>query len=281
MFKFLKYSLYLISFLFIGYALFTYWDYYILPLELRPRHAEYRFLKPGGLFGHGVGIIGSAMMILLLFYSLRKRTNIFGKIGAISRWLDIHIFFGTVGPLLIILHSTFKLNGIVSVSFWSMVLVALSGFVGRYLYVQIPRTIRGQELSMDDVKKASDVIGQKLQAIYDISIDEINQLEKAISGSVRGSLFAIFFADITRFFKSRSIQRQLQRRRNIPKNKSKQFVELLTEKALYDRRIMIWAKVHKLFHYWHVFHKPFAIIMYVIMLIHTGVSIWLGYTWIF
>jgi len=261
--------------------MFTYWDYYFLPMEQRPHHAEYRFLKPGGFFGHGVGIIGTVMMILLLFYSLRKRTKVFGKMGAVSRWLDIHIFFGSVGPLLIILHSTFKLNGIVSVSFWSMILVSLSGFIGRYLYVQIPRTIRGQELTMDDVQKASEVIGKKLQEIYKVSLEEINQLEKAISGSVKGSLAGIFFADIMRFFRIRSIQRQLHRRKNIPKKRTKQFVELLIQKALLDRRIAVWAKVHKLFHYWHVFHKPFAIIMYVIMILHVGITIWLGYTWIF
>ena len=281
MFKYLKLFLYLISFLFVGYVLFAFWDYYILSFGLRPRHPEYRFLKPGGLFGHGVGIVGSAMMILLLFYSLRKRTKLFGKAGAIGRWLDIHIFFGTVVPLLIILHSTFKLNGIVSVSFWSMVLVSLSGFIGRYLYVQIPRTIRGQELDLDEVHKKSETIGKKLQSLYDMTSEEITHLELAISGSVKGSLFGIFFADIMRFFRIRSIQRQLQRRKGIPKNRTKQFVQLLTQKALLDRRILIWAKVHKLFHYWHVFHKPFAIIMYVIMVLHVGVTIWLGYTWIF
>jgi hypothetical protein len=281
MFRYFKNFLYVVAFLFVGYVLFTYWDYYSLSIGLRPRHPEYRFLKPGGLFGHGIGIVGSGMMILLLFYSLRKRTKLFGKYGAIGRWLDIHIFFGTVGPLLIILHSTFKLNGIVSVSFWSMILVSVSGFIGRYLYVQIPRTIRGQELSLDDVQKKSESIGQKLQAFYNMSKEEITQLEKAISGSVRGSLLGIFFADIMRFFRTRSIQRQLQRRKNIPKKRTKQFVELLTQKALLDRRIHIWAKVHKLFHYWHVFHKPFAIIMYIIMLLHVGVSVWLGYTWIF
>ena len=281
MFKLVKYFFYLISFSFIAYIFITNWDYYSLAFGLRPRHPEYRFLKPGGLFGHGAGIVGSVMMILLLFYSLRKRTKLFGKAGAIGRWLDIHIFFGTIGPLLIIVHSTFKLNGIVSLSFWSMVLVALSGFVGRYLYVQIPRTIRGQELDLDEVHKKSELIGEKLLSFYNISLEEINQLELAISGSVKGNFSGIFFADIMRFFRTRSIQRQLQRRKNIPKKRTKQFIELLTQKALLDRRILMWAKVHKLFHYWHVFHKPFAVIMYLIMFVHVGITIWLGYTWIF
>ena len=112
MFKFLKFSLYIISFLLIFYILYIYGSFYLLDFIERPHHEDYKLLKPGGFISHGLGIIGSLMMLLLLLYSIRKRTNAFGKAGAVSRWLDIHIFFGTVGPLFVILHSTFKLNGI-------------------------------------------------------------------------------------------------------------------------------------------------------------------------
>ena len=36
-----------------------------------------------------------------------------------------------------------------------------------------------------------------------------------------------------------------------------------------------------MFHYWHVIHKPFAYVMLVVVIIHVGVSIAFGYTWIF
>ena len=50
---------------------------------------------------------------------------------------------------------------------------------------------------------------------------------------------------------------------------------------LLQQRILVLNRVQRLFHYWHVFHKPFAILMYVIMFVHVGVAVWLGYTWIF
>lgn len=281
MFKFIKFSLYFVFLAVILYSLYTFGDYYLMEYGLRPRHADYKLLKPGGLVSHGFGIIGSLMMLLLLLYSLRKRTRIFGKLGAISRWLDIHIFFGTIGPLLIILHSTFKLNGIVSVSFWSMVLVALSGFVGRYLYVQIPRTIRGNEMTLGDVEKKNKELGEQLQNLYKIQDHEVKNLETAIAGSLKSGILGMVFADVFRVFRLHRIEKQLRRLKGIPKNKSKTFIKVLTQKALLNRRIMRWEKVHKLFHFWHVFHKPFAVIMYIIMLVHIGVSVWLGYTWIF
>lgn len=281
MFKFIKYSLYSISFALIIYIAYNYGSFYLLDYIQRPRHDEYQLLKPGGFLSHGLGIIGSLMMLLLLLYSLRKRTRAFGKAGAISRWLDIHIFFGSVGPLFIILHSTLKLNGLVAISFWSMVLVALSGFIGRYLYIQIPRSIRGKELTMDEIQQQSKSLGNELLKTYKIDEKEIEHLENAVAGSVKTGLIGMVFADIFRFFKLYSIERQLRRRKGIPKKSSKQLIKLLTQKALLDRRIVVWSKVHKLFHYWHVFHKPFAVIMYLIMFVHVGIAVWLGYTWIF
>ncbi|RMH64407.1 MAG: hypothetical protein D6677_04945 [Calditrichaeota bacterium] len=281
-----KKMVYLVSLTAIGYIFYRYWDYYTLPYALRPRHELYNLLKPGGLFGHGVGIIGSAMMILLLLYSVRKRTRLFGRFGAVSRWLDVHIFFGTIGPLLIVLHSTFKLNGIVSISFWSMVSVALSGFVGRYLYIQIPRTLRGRELTLEEIDNRRRALREELMQKYHLEEREIHQVAASLSikagqKTLLGLLFGMALADIKRLFTFKKVKRTLMRRHKISKNEAVEFLNMVTEKALLERRKRIWERVHTLFHYWHVFHKPFAIIMYLIMIIHVSVSVWLGYTWIF
>src|SRR3972149_5148655 len=68
--------------------------------------------------------------------------------GPLGRWLDVHIFFGLVGPALVILHSAFKVQGLVALSFWSMIAVAASGVLGRYLYLQIPRNLQGDALDL-------------------------------------------------------------------------------------------------------------------------------------
>ncbi len=286
MYKFSKRLIYFVALSFIAYVFYRYWGYYSLPYNLRPRHELYNWLKPGGEFSHGLGIIGSAMMLLLLFYSVRKRTRIFKRWGPVSRWLDIHIFFGTIGPLLVILHSTFKLNGIISVSFWSMVLVALSGFVGRYLYTQIPRNLRGRELTLEEIARRSHRLSEELQKRYGIDSQELAQIEKAVSVSnpnisLPVLVFGILIADIRRMFTFKALKKELMRRHRISRVDAANFLQQVNEKALLDRRKLIWEKVHTLFHYWHVFHKPFAVIMYLIMFIHVGITTWLGYTWIF
>lgn len=128
------------------------WDYYRTPLAARgylPAHAA---LRPSGTVGIWLGVAGAAAMISTLPYAARKHIRLLARLGSLPRWLEFHIFFGLVGPVLVTLHTAFKFNGIVAVGYWLMAAVWASGFVGRYLYVRIPRTIRGVELSRAEVE---------------------------------------------------------------------------------------------------------------------------------
>ena len=140
--------------------------YYLLPLSQRPHSAMHAQLKPAGLWGHGLGIIGTAMILLLLLYSVRKRGLLGFRFGRLRRWLDIHIFLGIMGPLLITLHTAMKFSGIVSISYFSMLAVALSGVFGRYVYMQIPRDARGHALGLEDVRDRLSAIQRTLVDTY-------------------------------------------------------------------------------------------------------------------
>ncbi len=127
------------------------WGYYRAPLSERSFMAANRWLRPSAPVGHLLGIGGFLMMLVPVAYSIRKKVKRFRDAGRIQTWLEVHIFSGIVGPALITFHTSFKFNGLVSVAYWSMVTVVLSGFVGRYLYVRIPKSIRGQELTQSEL----------------------------------------------------------------------------------------------------------------------------------
>ncbi len=149
-------ALYAVSLVGLGLLVAYGWDYYATPLVERPHHELYWELKPGGVLGRTYGIAGASLMSLMMVYSLRKRLRIFRKLGQLRGWLDFHIYCGVMGPLLIVLHSSLKVTGIVALSFWSMVLVAASGVVGRYLYLQIPRRRSGDAMSLAEAEQAAD-----------------------------------------------------------------------------------------------------------------------------
>jgi hypothetical protein len=110
------------------------------------------------LFGHGLGIFGFLLMLMTeTLYSLRKRMRGV-RFGRMSLWLQFHIFTGLVGPYMVLLHTSWKFNGLAGVTTLLTVVIVISGFVGRYIYTRIPRTADGNviegSLSVDALKHA-------------------------------------------------------------------------------------------------------------------------------
>jgi hypothetical protein len=66
--------------------------------------------------------------------------------------MDFHVIAGVTAPILIAFHASFKFHGIAGFAFWIMVAVAISGFIGRYLYAQIPRSLNAAELSLNELQ---------------------------------------------------------------------------------------------------------------------------------
>ncbi len=136
------------------YLIFIGYTYYSTPLEERFYHPQHTWFKPSGIYGQGLGIIGTFMILFgVVIYIARKRYNFLSKLIRLKYLLEFHIFLCTLGPILVLFHTTFKFGGIVSVAFWSMVAVVLSGVAGRFIYIQIPRTIEGRELTLNEVKE--------------------------------------------------------------------------------------------------------------------------------
>lgn len=106
-----------------------------------------REVPPAGeVFGHGLGIAGFTFMLMTeTLYSLRKRSRSV-KWGRMSNWLKFHIFTGLVGPYMVLLHSSWKFNGIAGITTLFTIIIVISGFIGRYIFTRIPRTLDGLEI---------------------------------------------------------------------------------------------------------------------------------------
>lgn len=99
----------------------------------------------GEFYGHSIGILGFLLMLMTeTLYSLRKRTRS-ARWGRMASWLQFHIFTGIVGPFMVLLHSSWKFNGLAGVTMLLTVVIVFSGFIGRYIYTRIPRTADGLE----------------------------------------------------------------------------------------------------------------------------------------
>ncbi len=262
-------------------------SYYLTPYAERARQLAYRQLRPAGEMGLIYGIMGASMMVIMLTYSLRKRMKSLARYGALSGWLHFHIYLGIVGPLFIILHTSFKVQGLVAVSFWSMVVVAASGYFGRYLYLQIPRNIQGNVLSLQELEESNRVLNATLVEEYQLSPELITKLDSLAdvqipqTAGLWHALGLTLASDVRWWFTKRRFRKEYAQSLALPRSKQRQLMRVTSERTQLRRRIALLSRIQQLFHYWYVLHKPFAIIMYIVMSIHITVAVWTGYAWVF
>ena len=268
----------------IVYFVINGYSYYQTSLTERFYHVQHDFYKSSGTIGHGVGILGTLLILIGVFsYMARKRYRSLGRIGLLKHWLEFHIFLCTEGAILILFHTSFKFGGIVAISFWSMVAVVLSGVIGRFIYIQIPRTIQGREMSLHEVidlrfQTVSNITGET--GLSNDEISGISQLleQNANANSEKKQSF------LAAYLQSRRVLSQIKkilRKSGTDKTRKAALLKKVKKEISLSRKIKRLESMQKLFKYWHVAHLPFALIMLVIAVIHVGITLLFGYKWIF
>jgi hypothetical protein len=256
---------------------FNGWEYYWAPLETRGYMPQHALLRPSGSVGLLLGVAGVASMLCTLPYLIRKRVKALAKVGSLRGWLEAHIFFGIVGPVLITFHTSFKFKGLISIAYWLMALVWASGFVGRYLYVRIPKTIRGVEVSRGEVEARLLVVTQGLADAPTELAGEFASLDRSLStanGRVPG-LLDLFFGELRARVRLVIARRRLSSRAHA--QMAGQLIALAAERAALSRRLAHLERTRRLFDMWHVFHRPLVAGLFVIAAVHVGVAVFLGY----
>jgi hypothetical protein len=122
----------------------------------------------GDLFGHMLGVIGFVLMLLTeVLYSFRKR-SLSARWGRMAAWLQFHIFTGLLGPYMVLLHTSWKFNGLAGATTLLTIIIVVSGFVGRYIYTRIPRSIDGTEIELPEVQVQAAALAQarKMLALW-------------------------------------------------------------------------------------------------------------------
>lgn len=253
------------------YLAYTGYSYYMTPIEERFYHPQHDWFKPSGLQGQGLGIIGTLLILFgVSIYIARKRYNFLGRFIRLKYLLEFHIFLCTVGPIMILFHTAFKFGGIVSIAFWSMTAVVLSGVLGRFIYNQIPRTIEGRELTLNELKDMKTDLAVLLHQKYDLETNTLDIVSSLMSAENT--------ADTSTKL---SYLKKVLGRKDLPKEDRKEILGMARQEFKLSKRISRLQRMQNLFRYWHVVHMPFAIIMLIIVIIHVAVTLALGYKWIF
>jgi len=234
--------------------------------------------EPGRSLSLFLGWAGISLMLVMNLYILRKR---FELVGSLSSWLNFHIFCGLAGPTFILFHCNFKVRGLVAISFWSMLISATSGVVGRYFYVQIIGLKK--ELVAEAERWSKELAQLQGSAIPPVSDDTMDKLKKkaltfagvtaaavGTDGTLRVNALHIFFSSIMG-----DLRLLLDLPRTVSNLPSRSRV-FLKRYALAERKALFLEPFRRLMGHWHTFHTPFAIFMYITAIIHIAAALVLG-----
>jgi len=268
-------------------------SYYLLPIEQRPFSEKHALLRPGGSIGLKLGVLGTVLFFIIFLYALRKVVPWIGRLGSATHWMDFHIVAGVTAPIVIAFHASFKFQGIAGIAFWIMLCVALSGIIGRYLYAQIPRSLNAAEVSLGELQLGERELSEALvgQSIY--SEEQLNRvLHMPPPEHIRriGPLLAIgemIALDVQRPFQVAGHRRascgfsgklfSAGGLLSSGNSEVEHVVRLVRQKASLSKRVVFLDQSQRVFHLWHVIHRPFSYAFAVLAIVHIVVVMGLGF----
>ena len=221
-------------------------------------------------------LVGTGLMIIAAIYPMFRRLRAFRWLASNTMWFDFHLMAGTVGPMFIALHSALKLSSWVSAAFWSMVIVALSGFIGRYLYTQVPELSSGRELEQLDHERAF----AHHRGLQPVAMNEIDRElwehgqrtahAAARYGLVR-SLAWLLLEDLRR--PGRRLARRARLGRvGVTGKTRRDLVRRTSRMLLIQRGAVIAPKANLLLNSWKKVHVPFTVLLTVFSAAHIYIS---------
>lgn len=226
-----------------------------------------------GLFGHSIGIVGFVLMLMTeTLYSLRKRSRR-ARWGRPASWLRFHIFTGLVGSYMVLLHSSFKFNGLAGVVMLMTVVVVASGFIGRYIYTAVPRNADGLML------EASELQSQIASAEAELRRWQANRPHATLPAlpasdapqSPRQLVLGRVFVD-WRF--RRQWRRELRRLNPEARAQARELTSLIERHETLQRQASSLVAARRLLGVWHSVHIPLGLALFTAAFVHIAAALY-------
>lgn len=237
--------------------------------------------------GYWLGVAGGTMMLTLFLYPMRKHMRSLQRVGPLKYWFLAHMVFGIAGPMLILVHSTFKIGSMnAAIALTCMIVVALSGIVGRFLYRHIHRGFLGEKSTLRELQLEAgfehDAVKSRFHFVPAVELRLLEFEAETLQGGgaslgahvkrvfvlpVRQRL--VYFecrrqvdAALTRIARHRGWQRtDLEDRKRRARSLIRDYLGSVVNVAQF-------AAYERLFSLWHVLHIPFVYVLVISAIAH-------------
>jgi hypothetical protein len=245
--------------------------------------------KPGVGFGYYLGLVGGVMMLLMLLYPVRKHMQLARSWGPLRYWFMLHMIFGIGGPVLVLFHSTFHVKSLnAGVALYSMLLVAASGIIGRFIYKRIHHGLYGRKSNLEELQQAVDANQNKVSKVNAVLMDATGIGEKLKQFRIKAidqqrGLIVRIWKFMTLGWQRRNLAAHCRHelRRAVAHlansqgwNKQQQeqhYLEISQDAEEYLRAVQQAAQFssyERLFRLWHILHSPFVWLLAISGIVH-------------
>ncbi len=274
----------LLGLLILGGLWFVGRNYYVLSPATRAGSPLHEALRSGGIWGHGVGVVATAVMLSNFLLPLRKHWRRLKGRKPIRHWLTFHVFVGIMSPLVILFHAAFGLNNMVAtLCYASLVCVVGTGLLGRFIYGLVP--VAGDRyLEITELRSRIEQIQGSLNPLLAKvrKPQNIHWLLRVAATAVpegAGTLRAMasFPLDVVR------IRIALRRCRSLFGNRDdyREFGRMIVRLLRLNRQVAVFRTAKSLMNHWRPIHVILAIFLLLVIAAHIATTAWLGYRWVF
>lgn len=239
-------------------------------------------VQVGGLqatsdLGYALGIIGGVAMLLLFAYPLRKRVRLLQRWGSAKPWFIVHMVLGIAGPILILLHSGFRIGSLnAGVALWSMLIVAGSGIVGRFLYLLTHRNLNGELEELGQLLNHLGLAEARGDSVWSDTPAVTTPLHRFVADArdvaalpghdLAGHLRAFLLLPL----RSRTELREVRKILGALEARGERAHDLIAIAEAYAGalRLAQFGRATRLFELWHVLHIPFVYLMVICAVVH-------------
>jgi len=243
-------------------------------------------LTPGRNTGYWIGIVGGLGILATLAYPIRKYWRRLNTLGTVAGWFRIHMLLGIFGPAVILFHANFRLGAFNSnVALITMLCVAASGIVGRYLYGKIHQGLHGRRSELTEmVSQTADMrrtlggdLPQNSPMWSELVRLEVKakQPSRGVIGAIVQSVSLAGRANVVRNRVARDAHRFIEdecKRRGLTRKQRRSWLRAAKSHLdAYFQTVKGTARLilfERLFAFWHVLHVPIFIVMALSVVIH-------------
>ena len=250
------------------------------------RFSRMGYYRSGDDVGYWMGVAGGVMMLLLFSYPLRKYFGFMQRLGKVKWWFIVHMVLGIGGPLMILLHTTFRLGSVnAAVALFSMLIVAGSGVVGRFLYLRIHRGLHGERNNLADLQRRVGLAEGEIKSRFRFAPGVAEKLLAFESMAVSGgngwglTLSRLVVLPVRQQVILEACSKELRQRLKIIAKERKwtrsQFERRYAQARSTTRsflrsvlRVSQFSAYERVFALWHVLHVPFVYLLLVTAIFH-------------